>query len=250
MCKHVAAVFIIGLTIAPASARDTGLGGHVGGIGAGAAVSGSTNGISAGAGVSVGGVSVGTGVSAGQQGLSAGTGVNNGSVGGTTVGGSVSTGTASLGTSGNLGSKGVSTGIGNLSPAVTTAGSTPNNAAGSSSLQANELPTTLRPSKLNGGNSRLISDGYPFGPLAAFNTAPGTPPEVVSACRAAILSAAKPLGAVRVFAVSAGLLRQGQGLMIAPIHVRIDYAHKGAVQTRQAKISCTLDAAGTVTAVI
>lgn len=230
MYKYVAAALIVGLAVGPASARDTGL--------------------SAGVGANIGGVAVGAGVSAGPQGVSAGIGVDTGGVGGPSVGGSVSTGKTSLGVSGNLGSTGISAGTGALSSAPATRSSTPDNSAGFSSLQGTDLPSSLRPSILKRGDTRRVASGYPFGPLESLNTIPGTPPKVVNACRAAILSAAKALGAVRVFAVSAGALKQHQGVLAAPIKVRIDYANKGIVQIRQAKVSCTLDASGTVTAVI
>jgi hypothetical protein len=78
---------------------------------------------------------------------------------------------------------------------------------------------------------------------------PGTPPKVVSACRAAIVSAATPLGAVRVYAVSAGQMRQRNAGLAAPIEVRISYALRSGVQVRQAKVLCRLDATGKVIAV-
>ena len=187
-----------------------------GSIGVSAGVSGGPNGLSAGVGANVGGVGVGAGVTAGPQGLSAGTGIGTGGVGGPSVGGSVSTGKASPSVSGSLGSS--------------------------------SLPRSLRPVIVKRGDTMRVTG--PFGPLESLKTIPGTPPAVVSACRAAILSAAKALGAVRVFAVSAGTLNQDQGVLTAPIRVRIDYANKGIVQTRQARVSCTIDAEGTVTKVV
>ncbi|MDX8492285.1 hypothetical protein RFN29_11900 [Mesorhizobium sp. VK22B] len=64
------------------------------------------------------------------------------------------------------------------------------------------------------------------------------------------MAAAKPLGAVRVYAASAGSLRQGRGGLNAPIEVRIDYERQGGIEVRQARVGCRLNAAGMVVAVI
>ncbi|TJW77939.1 MAG: hypothetical protein E5X43_28510, partial [Mesorhizobium sp.] len=68
--------------------------------------------------------------------------------------------------------------------------------------------------------------------------------------RTAIMSAATPLGAVSIHAVSAGALRQRRGALTAPIEVRIEYARQGGIEVQQARVGCRLDAAGRVTAVI
>ncbi|TPN75966.1 SDR family oxidoreductase [Mesorhizobium sp. CU2] len=103
------------------------------------------------------------------------------------------------------------------------------------------------PVRVNGdGSSKRLTEGYPFGPLTSLKAMPGTPPAIVSACRAAIKSAAARLGARRVNAVSAGPMRPYQAGLQAPIYVRIEYAR----QVREAKVTCRLDAARRVTAVI
>jgi hypothetical protein len=75
-------------------------------------------------------------------------------------------------------------------------------------------------------------------------------PDIVrDVCRQAIISAAKPLGAVRVYAAGAGSLRrQSRGVLAAPIEVRMHYATQGGVEVRQARTTCRLDAGGRVIA--
>ena len=102
------------------------------------------------------------------------------------------------------------------------------------------LPWLLRPSD-DSGRSQATS---------AVAVVPGTPREVVSACRAAIETAASPFGVVRVRAKSAGTLRRlRRGEVSAPIHVRIQYVRQGGVEIRQARIRCHLDATGRVISV-
>ncbi|CCV13049.1 conserved exported hypothetical protein [Mesorhizobium sp. STM 4661] len=257
---------------------SAGVGSSVGGIGIGAGASVGSQGTSVGAGTSVGGVGVGAGVSAGPQGTSVGAGASVGSVGGANVGASVGAGSVGAGVSGNVGSTSgsVSTGSG----VGSNASNNPSNTSGSVSAgigvgagpsadnksvaasppavakaivpakttrQSISLPSVLRPSRTGQGNSTV---GYPFGSLGPLKVIPGTPAAVVQACRAAIISAATPLGAVRVRAVSAGALRQRRGALMAPIKVRIDYARKGGIEVRQAKVGCRLNTAGRVTAII
>lgn len=265
MRKYLAAALMSAIAVGPALALDVGGGGKVGGLG------------------------LGGGLSAGRQGVSVGVGGSVDGVGGANLGGSLGTqnGSPSVGVDagGNLGntSGGVSTGIG-ASPAAagasasTATGSTaPGNTAPGNNAQDNTaaenaapenavvdnaalvsaksaakpiaLPSTLRPLITNRGGGR-VTEGYPLGPLTSLKAKPGTPPQVVSACRAAIVSAAKPLGAARVNVVSAGPMRQRQAGLAAPIYVRIEYARKVDFQVRQAKVTCRLDAAGRVTAVI
>lgn len=237
MYRYVAVALIVGVATGPASALDVGAGGKVGGLG------------------------VGAGVSAGRQGVSVGVGASVDGVGGTSVGASVGTDNGALGVGidagGNVGSTsgGVSTGTGNPSAAAAdTSGSpAPDNTAvvsTNSATRAIDLPSTLKPSKAGRGELGRIITGYPFGALASLKTKPGTTPAVVSACRAAIVSAATPLGALRVSAVSAGPMRQRHAALMAPIEVRIQYARQGKIQVRQARVICRLDAAGKVTAVI
>ncbi|RWE59532.1 hypothetical protein [Mesorhizobium sp.] len=243
MKKYIAAALTIGIAIGPAWAQDTGIGGKAGGLGVGAGVSAGSQGASVGAGASVGGVGVGAGVSAGSQGASVGAGA---SVGGPGVGAGVSAGSqgasVGAGTSDGSGANvGASVGAGSGTPgspaAVTTA-----TAPAKTARQSIVLPPVLMPSKPGDGDSTKA-----LGPLKA---KPGTPAAVVQACRAAIMSAATPLGAVSVHAASAGALRQRQGALTAPIEVRIDYARQGGIEVRRARVGCRLDAAGRVTAVI
>lgn len=235
MYRYVAVAMIAVIATGPASALDVGAGGKVGGLG------------------------VGAGVSVGPQGASVGVGASVDGVGGTNVGGTVGTGSGSLGVGvdagGNLGSASASTGTGNPSAATAdTSGSpAPDKTAVVSANSATPgiaLPSTLMPSKAGRGDVGRIMTGYPFAPLASLKAKPGTPPAVLSACRAAIVSAATPLGAVRVSAVSAGPMRQRHAALMAPIEVRIEYARQGGIQVRQAKVTCRLDAAGRVAAVI
>jgi len=107
------------------------------------------------------------------------------------------------------------------------------------------LPPVLRPSK----SGRGFTKGYPFGFLGPLKAIPGTPIAVVQACRSAVMSAAKPLGAIRVRAASAGALRKRRGAISAPINVRVDYARQGGIEVRQAKVNCSLDRAGRVTGI-
>lgn len=111
------------------------------------------------------------------------------------------------------------------------------------------LPPILRPSGAGRAKSGRGAWGYPLGSLAPIVAKPGTPRAVVRACRQAIVSVATPLGAVRVYAASAGPLhRQRRGAVTAPIEVRIHYATQGGVEVRQARTQCQLDAAGRVIA--
>lgn len=217
MKKYIAAALTIGIAIGPASAQDTGIGGKAGGLGVGAGVSAGSQGASVGAGASVGGPGIGAGVSAGSQGASVGAGTSVGS--GANVGASV--------------------GAGSGTPGIPAAATT---APAKTARQSIVLPPVLMPSRPGEGDSTKA-----LGPLKA---KPGTPAAVVQACRAAIMSAATPLGAVSVHAASAGALRQRQGALTAPIEVRIDYARQGGIEVRRARVGCRLDAAGRVTAVI
>jgi hypothetical protein len=76
---------------------------------------------------------------------------------------------------------------------------------------------------------------------------PGTPVEIVSACRDTIIAAARPHGVLHVDAASAGLLEQGRnGEMVAPIDVRIVYAREGGSELKQSRVTCRLNAQGRV----
>lgn len=241
MKKYVAAALTIGIAIGPASAVGAGLGGGVSVGSQGASV-----------GVGVGGLGIGAGVSVGSQGTSVGVDT---SVGGVDANVDASVGDAGVSASVGTTSASPSTGIGvgddpsagSASPPGSPAAVTAATASAKTARQAITLPPVLRPSKA--GEDKLTR-GYPFGSLGPLQAIPGTPAAIVRACRAAIMSAATPLGAVRVKAVSAGALRQRRGALTAPIKVRIDYARQGGIEVRQAKVGCRLDAAGRVTAII
>lgn len=244
MKQYVAAALMIGIGVGPACALDKGVGASVGGIG------------------------VGAGVNAGSQGASVGVGASVGDAGRSHVGASVGTGKGSVGVgvgaSGNVGnaSGGVSTSIGtgddpaaddgsptaSGSPAATPKGTAGPTAAASArgGNQSIALPSILKPSISGDGG---FTDGYPFKLQRPLRAKPGIPAAVVQACRSAITSAATPLGAVRVRALSAGLLHRRGGTLTAPIKVQIDYRRQGGVEVRQAEVDCQLDRAGRVTAI-
>ncbi|ANN61510.1 hypothetical protein A9174_16735 [Mesorhizobium loti NZP2037] len=275
MKKYFVAALTIGIAIGPASALDAGLGGKVGGVGIGAGVSAGSQGASVGVGASVGdvgGANVGASVGAGNVGVSASGNVGSASVsaGGNvgSTGGGLSTGVglgadpsaengsaaAASGSAATAASGSAATGTGSAATGTGSAATGTGSAATATATTATArtarpsiaLPPVLRPSRAGQGD---LTRGYPFAPLEALKAKPGTPVAVVQACRAAILSAAKPLGAVRVRAVSAGALRRRGGALTAPIQVRIDYAGRGGIEIRQAQVGCRLDAAGRVIAV-
>ncbi|QND55832.1 hypothetical protein [Mesorhizobium huakuii] len=264
MKKYFAAALTIGIATGPASALDAGLGGKVGGLGVSAGVSAGSQGASVGVGASAGGV--------GGANVGASVGAGNGSVNaGVSAGGNV--GNAGVSASGNVGTSGggLSTGVGlgaassaengsatapggqaaaatgTASATTATTSATTATASTKTTRQSIVLPPVLRPSKDGQGD---LTRGYPFAPLEGLTAKPGTPAAVVQACRAAITSAAKPLGAVRVRAVSAGVLHRRGGALTAPIKVRIDYARGGGIEVRQAQVGCRLNKAGRVIAVI
>ncbi|MER9405743.1 hypothetical protein NKI36_17060 [Mesorhizobium caraganae] len=248
MKKYLAVALAIGITIGPASALDVGVGGKVGGIGVSAGLGLGSQGATVGAGVSadgVGGANVGASTGGRSLGLSAG-----GTVGGTSIGASTSVGDPSA----PSGSTGVAAGD---TAANGSAASTQNPAAvaaapsmAKSAARRISLPPTLRPSRsANGSGLGRVAKGYPFAPLSPLKAIPGTPANIVRACRAAITAAARPLGAMHVYVASAGpLRRRGIGLN-APIEVRIDYDRLGGIEVKQAKVGCRLNAKGTVTKV-
>ena len=80
---------------------------------------------------------------------------------------------------------------------------------------------------------------------------PGVARQSVDSCRNTIAAEAKPHGAVRVEAVSAGApTRVREGITRAPIEARIVYARAGRVQVRQARITCQLNAQGRVISLV
>jgi hypothetical protein len=247
MNKYVAAALTVAIAIGPASALDAGLGGKLGGVGVSAGVSVGSKGASVAGGASVdgvGGASLGGSVSAGKGSLGAGLGVG-GNLGGASGGLSTGVGDRSSGLGTAPGGKPGNPALG--SGQVATAGITPATAKAASQFAI--LPRALRPSGTGRDGSAPTINGYPLVFVAPLKAKPGIPKAVVRACRTAIASAAAPLGAVRVNAVSAGTLQQFRGALTARIEVRIHYARQGGIEVRQARVGCRLDAAGRVTAV-
>ncbi|CDX40585.1 conserved exported hypothetical protein [Mesorhizobium sp. SOD10] len=253
MGKYVAVALMIAAATGPAVALDIGGGGKVGGLGVGAGVSAGSHGVSAGVGASVGrsgGAKVGASARAGGVGVGV-------SAGGASIGASAKADKGSVGAGVSAGdapdsaSAGVSTGTGAATSGDEDA-APPDDPAVFSAKNARTaigLPSVLKPSGTGGGEFRRFTAGYPFAPPVSLKAKPGTPAKVVSACRAAIMSAATPLGAMRVYAVSAGPMRQRKAGLAAPIEVRISYALRGGIQVRQARVLCRLGATGKVIAV-
>jgi hypothetical protein len=104
-----------------------------------------------------------------------------------------------------------------------------------------DLPPILLPRAESRGSSLVGS----------VEVLPGVPTDVVSACRKAIESAAVPFGGTNVRVTSAGFMYQlSADRHSAPIRVSIDYAWHGGVETRQAPITCQLNARGDVIGLI
>jgi hypothetical protein len=268
--KYIAATLTIAMAIGPASAIDVGVGGNAGGVGVSAGASVGSNGASAGVGASAGGIGgVSGGVSAGSGGVSgsasAGAGGASGSASVGAGGGSGSSGGSASSQGGNGSSGGAGAGAGSASGGTSGASASGTSGAGGSARTGAIgatvirpttgvrdtiiLPRLLRPSGPGRDRSNRSAVGYPSPPL--LRAIPGTPSFVIRACRNAIVSAAVPLGAVRVRASSAGpVSRQRRGALTAPIRVRIDYARQSGLQVRQAKVRCRLDASGTVIAIL
>ena len=228
MYKYGAAALMIAIAIGPTWALDIGGGGKVGGLG------------------------IGGGLGLGSHGASVGAGVSLGGANKAAVGGSVSTSSGSIGAKAGVGvgsaQVGVSTNVGAASTPPATGSAPPDRAAVSprkGAAQTILLPVTLMPDAGH-GNSWIGTDKS----LTSFRKKPGTPPSIVRACRKAISSAARPFGAVRVSAVSAGPVDQGRDGVTAPIEVRIIYARQGKIEVRQAQVGCRLDALGGVAAVV
>ncbi|HYY83614.1 MAG TPA: hypothetical protein VE686_03825, partial [Beijerinckiaceae bacterium] len=76
----------------------------------------------------------------------------------------------------------------------------------------------------------------------------GARPEIVSACREAIVPAAVAKGATEVYAAGTARARRGGDGRVAPLEVRILYKGVTATEVRQASVSCELDRAGQVVA--
>ena len=275
MRKYIAATWLITAAIMPASALD--LNSELGGVGVDAGVSaGSQVGSGGGdaeaggaadvdAGASVGTTDGSAGAGAGDAGgvdAGASVGTNDGSAGaGAEAGGAVDVDPgASTGTpSGSTGTPGGSTGATGGASAGAGTGNTPSGGVarrtarrttgeGSSSADPS-LPCALQLTRC--GRDRTVQNTLGYSGQSLMRARRGTPRAVVRACQNAILSAAAPLGAVRVQAASAGAMRRDtRGALAAPIGVRIDYAGAGGIQVRQAEVRCRLDAAGRVIGVL
>jgi len=269
MRKYIVATLSLAVAIGPALALDVGLGGEAGGAGVGASVGVGSKGASVGVGASVGGIG---GANAG-----ASVDTSNGSAG-ASLGGSGNVGSASGGVSVGMGtSSGSSVGGGAGTASGNNAGGTraapgstaKGTAAGTGSAGVGGISTTtvigpaagvrhsialppiLRPSRAGRDKSVQVTVGTPSRSPALLRAIPGTPLAIVRVCRNAIMSAAAPLGAVRVQAASAGpLSRYRGGILTAPVEVRIDYARQGGVEVRRARVRCRFDAAGRVIAVL
>jgi hypothetical protein len=112
------------------------------------------------------------------------------------------------------------------------------------------LPLALVPLREGSEPPSIVRNQQrPTRPGASLVPRVGTPAQIVEACRASAASAALPYGAVRVDAASAGRLNPTpDGGVAAPVEIRIVYARTRASQTRQSRVSCRLNAAGTVVA--
>lgn len=87
--------------------------------------------------------------------------------------------------------------------------------------------------------------------LPSLSFTPGTSIDIVSACRQAVIAAARPHGVIRVDASSAGpTVAAANGDLAAPIEVRIVYARQGGNEIRQSRTNCRLDASGRVTSLL
>ena len=76
----------------------------------------------------------------------------------------------------------------------------------------------------------------------------GARPEIVAACREAIVPAAVAKGATEVHAAGTARARRGGAGRVAPIEVRILYKGMATTEVRQASITCELDREGQVVA--
>jgi hypothetical protein len=74
--------------------------------------------------------------------------------------------------------------------------------------------------------------------------------EVVAACRDAMVPAAVAQGATEVYAAGTARARSGRNGTVAPLEVRILYKGLASQEVRQASITCGLDRAGQVVALL
>ena len=126
--------------------------------------------------------------------------------------------------------------------------------AGSMALPASLAPVipTLGSNELSVYREGL---GWMRGTQAALNAmqqpltgARGARPEIVAACREAIVPAAVASGATEVYAAGTARARRGGAGRVAPIEVRILYKGMATTEVRQASITCELDREGQVVA--
>jgi hypothetical protein len=251
----------------PTLAIDTGpLGGAAGSAtGAVGGASGAVTGTVAGTGEAVGGTAGsaidGLGGAVAESGGSADTavgGIGGGTLGGSDLGGPGQTGgAATQGSTGSIASREPAVGATASAGTSPGRGSTVNGmrrpAVGwRASAALLPLPIILLPVPEPGGDPSIRLPGQAAGSpirLGPLVSRPGTPVAVLDSCRNAIAAAASPYGAARVDVVSAGrAVRVHDGGLAAPVEARILYARRGQFQVRRARVSCRLDAAGTVVA--
>jgi hypothetical protein len=115
--------------------------------------------------------------------------------------------------------------------------------------RSSALPSTLAPSGDRSDGPLVSRRGALQSVAQPLPFAPGTPVEVVAACRDSIIAAARPHGVIHVDASSAGrMLHQRDGEWIAPLEVRVVYARQGGSELKQSRVSCHLNGSGTVVA--
>ena len=241
------------IMVEPVVALDLGVGVKSGGISVGASVGVGKKGASLGLGAGLGstGVTAGASVDNDKAGVSAS--VTSGSkVGGLSVG--ATTGKSSI-TGGSVNSTSTS----GISSAVGGATSGSKASKGSTSASKSKDQDTAKAivrTVVAKGDTRTLSLPRSLLPVSdrsgretdgALKVVPGTPIAVVRSCRDAVEKAATEFGVVSVQAKSAGTLRRlNGGFLLAPVEVRVHYERLGGAETRQARIKCQLDSAGTV----
>ncbi|MDB5642711.1 MAG: hypothetical protein JWN07_2028 [Hyphomicrobiales bacterium] len=93
---------------------------------------------------------------------------------------------------------------------------------------------------VRGTPEALASIGQPLQPVPSRN-------RTVETCRATVESEAVKLGAKQVEAVSAGEEHRDRNRnFVAPVLMRVTYAKPVGYEVRQARLTCTVDAAGKI----
>ncbi|HKH96846.1 MAG TPA: hypothetical protein VKA39_10020 [Beijerinckiaceae bacterium] len=121
------------------------------------------------------------------------------------------------------------------------------------------LPASLAPAMPTLGSNELSvyreGLGWMRGTQAALNAmqqpltgARGARPEIVAACREAIVPAAVARGATEIYAAGTARARKAGAGRMAPIEVRILYKGMATTEVRQASVTCELDREGQVIA--